>query len=549
MARELGEAPRLLAYPYGRDPSIARRAAAAAGFEAAFTVRADLEWDGDPLSIPRVDPPGDGAHALHEPDEPTGFSVVVPACDRLGILADVVTRLASQTYPEDRYEVVVVDDGSRDDPAPIFAEMPANVRLVRQGDEAFRAGQARQRGADEARHDHLVFLDADVAVEPDFLWHLDWTHRRVPDAVVLGYLSGYNLHDLGYLHTPGQVRGVDLATLPIIPDRSREPTLRGCLDNLDWLEDPWPLTYTGNLSLPKALLARIGGFSDAFVGWGLEDVDLGVRLHRAGARFVFHRFAVGYHVVDPDESGWRNPFREREPTLDRFEGYLTNLAILERRHADDPAVQAYVARSRGDIEETCGRPMTVGIEMGGAASVRPPHHRRLHRVQPGGVPPEELFDRVAYADKIGARTIYLLGGAPAEHRAFLPLLERAREAVDWVSIETLAYPFAEPGRLEAAIDAGLRGVVIVVHALDRAPYEALHGPGTWDAFARGLAALERSDLERAAHLVVTEPTLDRLDETAAALRARELRVEEATVFDPTHVAAVRAATGVEPTLR
>ena len=38
-------------------------------------------------------------------------------------------------------------------------------------------------------NDHLVFLDADVAVDPDFLWHLDWVHRREEDVVLLTVLS------------------------------------------------------------------------------------------------------------------------------------------------------------------------------------------------------------------------------------------------------------------------------------------------------------------------------------------------------------------------
>src|SRR5690606_8369042 len=108
-------------------------------------------------------------------------------------------------------------------------------------DATFRAGQARQWGADHARFDHLAFLDADVAVGSDFLWHLDWVHRRERDAVVLGYLSGYNLHDLGFVHTLADVRGRDVDALSVIPDRSREPTLRACLDNLEWLSDPWSL--------------------------------------------------------------------------------------------------------------------------------------------------------------------------------------------------------------------------------------------------------------------------------------------------------------------
>jgi peptidoglycan/xylan/chitin deacetylase (PgdA/CDA1 family)/glycosyltransferase involved in cell wall biosynthesis len=545
MERELGEAPLLFAYPYGEASELARRAVQDAGFEAAFTVDG-IEWSGDRLRIPRADAMEPETIAS---DGPIGISVVVPAFDRVRILSDVVTRLASLEYPEDRYEVIVVDDGSREDPSPIFREMPANVRLVRQGDDRFRAGQARQRGAGEARFPYLAFLDADVAVGPDFLWHLDWVHQRVPDAVLLGYLSGYNLHDLGHLHTPDGVIGRDLASLPIIPDRSREPTLRRCLDNLDWLEEPWPLTYTGNLSLPASLLASIGGFAGEFVGWGLEDVDLGIRLARAGARFVFSRFALGFHIVDPREPLSRNPFRARAPTREDFAGYLANLERLRRRHEGDPAVARYVERSLADIEETCSKPGTVGIEMGGEARIRTPHHRRLHRVAPGGVPKHELLDRIAYAEKVGARTVYLLGGEPADHPAFFEVLEAAARTVRWVSMETAVHPFAEDELARRARASGLRGAVAIVHAFDREVHEALHGAGTYAMFLRGLDALHEAGVELAAHVVVTPESAATLEPTLIELASRAMKVEEISVLSPELAPLAEAASGRTPTLR
>ncbi len=527
MAKELGEAPAMFAYPFGEAPAIARDAVDAAGYAVAFTVAPQVDWDGDRLRIPRVE--GEPAEPLIEgarEDVPTSFSVVVPAFDRVKILSEVVTRLAKQSYPKDRYEVVVVDDGSREDVAPIFAEMPENVRLVRQGDAAFRAGQARQRGADEARHEVLAFLDADVAVGRDFLWHLDWVHRRVPDVVLLGYLSGYNLHDLGQIHTLDEVRGQDLDALRIIPDRSREPALRATFDHPEWLEDPWTLTYTGNVSLSRRLLARIGGFADEFVGWGLEDLDLGLRLHRAGARFVFSRFAVGFHLTDPREPAPRNPFRRARPTREDFAGYLANLARLEARHPSDPAVAAFAARSRADVDETCSRPHTVGIEVGGAASVRSPWHRQLHRLVPGGVPFHELLDRVAYAEKVGARSVYLLGGAVAEHPRFVELVARARSVVDWVAMRTLVYPFAAPGLAEAARAAGLVAATCEVHTMDPTTHESIHGPGTWPPFRRGLDRLAEAGIERSARVIRTPISSPTHEATLAALAADSIRVDE-----------------------
>ncbi len=551
MDRRLRTAPRLFAYPYGDAPDLAREAVRAARFEAAFTVHPQVTWSGDLLQIPRLDAMAGSEEGpdVEPSDDPIGFSVVVPACDRVRILSDVVTRLASQVYPRNRFEVIVVDDGSSEDPTPIFREMPPNVRLVRQGDGRFRAGQARQRGAEEARFSTIVFLDADVAVGPEFLWHHEYVHQRVRDAVVLGYLSGYNLHDLGHLHTPSSILGRDLAHVPVIPDRSREPTLRRCLDNLDWLEEPWPLTYTGNLSLPKSLLARVGGFADAFVGWGLEDVDLGVRLARAGGRFVFSRFALGYHVVDPDEPTSRNPFRRQRPTREDFAGYLANLELLRRRHANDRAVQEYVARALADIDETCGRPKTVGIEMGGDATVKTRYHQRLHAVQPGGVPTHEILDRSAYAKKIGAETLYMLGGEPAEHPNYYDVLDAAAGAMRWVSMQTLVHSFDFPLIGSVSRDAGLRSVVAMVFAFDREVHEELHGAGTYARFLSGFETFEWAGIEVSAHLVVTRESFPVLEATLRELEQRAIPIVELSVTEAELADAVAKACGRRPTLR
>lgn len=518
LEHELGIEVDQVAYPFGEADERVVQAAERAGYARGFIVG---EGGDSPLRIGRVDP-------LIQPpasEQPIGISVVVPAYERMGILAQVVTRLASQSYPEDRYEVLVVDDGSTSDLSPIFEEMPSNVRMLRRdrSDATFRAGQARQMGAEHARFDMLSFLDADVLVADDFLWHLDWIHQRTPRAAVLGYLSGYNLHDLGFIHTLDSTRG-DLGELATIPDRSREPSLRAHLDHVMWMDDPWTLCYTGNLSLPKALLHEVGGFASDFVGWGLEDVDLGLRLHRAGCEWRFARYARGIHVVDPDEGPPRNPFRKKRPSRADFDGYGDNLERLRRAHAGDAQVEGFVQRANEDVDETVGRPTTVGIECGGAARLRSRYHTALFQVIPGGVPYHEKLDRVAYAEKVGAKCVYLLGGAPAEQDGFLELVQAASAVVDWVSMETLVYPFAQDGFATRAFEKGLRGAVVVVHSFERDVHEELIGE--YDAFVRGLDALADAGIELNARLIVSDATRPSLEATEAELHRRGIDVDE-----------------------
>ncbi len=506
----LGEAPALFAYPYGEDPIDAREAARAAGFSASFTVREDLAWEGDLHAIPRLDGLEAMGRVTPRDGEPLGISVVIPARDRSAMLEETLGRLKEQSYPEALHEVIVVDDGSTEDLRAVVPDDP-RFRLLPTANVggAFRAGQARTRGAAAASHPIVAFLDGDVAVGRDYLWALDWVHRRWDDAVLCGYLSGYNLHDLGHLHTLAQVQGVTpLESIPVIPDRQREPPMRAVLDNIDWLEEPWRLCYTGNLSLPRALFDRIGGFDDAFSGWGLEDLDLGVRLHRAGARWVFSRFAVGYHLVDPSEPAARNPFRRARPSREDFDGFLANLATLKQQHASDQAIARYAARTEEDIAETCGQPDTVGIEFGGAASRRPPFHARLHQLQPGGVSTEELLDRVAYAVKVGAKRLWLLGGEPAEHPGFGAVLDAASRHELRLGLETMAHPFADPSLATRAQRAGLRHATILTFGGDEARHDALVGPGAWAEHLAGVRNLEAAGVHLSAHLVVTPTTAD-----------------------------------------
>lgn len=62
---------------------------------------------------------------------------------------------------------------------------------------------------------------------------------------------------------------------------------------LDRLPAPWRRFWTCNASAQTSQVRAVDGFDEAGNSWGAEDIDLGYRLHRNGARFVLRREACG----------------------------------------------------------------------------------------------------------------------------------------------------------------------------------------------------------------------------------------------------------------
>jgi glycosyltransferase involved in cell wall biosynthesis len=101
---------------------------------------------------------------MAEPLNP--YSVIVPVYNGAETLEVCLTALVGQDYPPERFEVIVVDDGSTDETAAIASRHP--VRLVSLPENRGRI-EARLRGAAEARFETLIFNDVRVAPERELL--------------------------------------------------------------------------------------------------------------------------------------------------------------------------------------------------------------------------------------------------------------------------------------------------------------------------------------------------------------------------------------------
>lgn len=122
------------------------------------------------------------------------IAVVITTYNHVHFLAEAIASAEAQTYPATA--VIVVDDGSTDDPASVTAWFP-NVRLIRQPNQGLPA--ARNTGLRAAEADYVLFLDAD--------------DRLLPDAITAGLACFAACPDCAFVY--GAHRRVDQAGVPL----------------------------------------------------------------------------------------------------------------------------------------------------------------------------------------------------------------------------------------------------------------------------------------------------------------------------------------------
>lgn len=214
------------------------------------------------------------------------LSVVLPTYNRRTQLARVIEALGKQTLPADRFEVVVVSDGSADGTNEYLTTIVTPFELVPVLQENQGVAAARNNGVARARADLILFIDDDVVPVPELMEeHLKELGRD--DEVVV----------LGPMLPPPDVK---LSPWVMWEERMLEKQYR------DMIEGRWAPTarqfYTGNTSLARRHILAAGGFDPNFRR--AEDVELAYRLKDMGLHFVFNPQAVGYHYAERSFESW-----------------------------------------------------------------------------------------------------------------------------------------------------------------------------------------------------------------------------------------------------
>jgi glycosyltransferase involved in cell wall biosynthesis len=220
-------------------------------------------------------------------------SVVIPAYNMDFCLADCLQGLARQSLAAGTFEIILVDDGSRDRTLATAQRLKQelgleNMAIVHQ--ENAGPAAARNHGIRLARGEIVAFLDSDCVPQTGWLEHL-WAPLRDNPAWA----------------------GVEGRTLPA-------PGKRTLLDH--YIDNPGGGFYwTCNIAYRRSLLLEIGGLDEGFPLPSGEDIDLAHRIRQRG-EIGFAPGAVAHHLI------LSRSFRNHLKTARTF----SSMIRLQRKH-------------------------------------------------------------------------------------------------------------------------------------------------------------------------------------------------------------------------
>lgn len=193
-------------------------------------------------------------------------SIIIPTYNRKYILEKCLEALFSQDYPKDKYEIILIDDGSTDGTEQMVKSLSPSCKLhYIKNKKRLGQSKSRNKGIELARGEYIIFVDSDIIVVPEFVReHLEF-HRLYKDVIVNGQL-------------------IYICSLKQVGEKKK---------------GFWDISFssfnTANASVKKEHLIKAGGFDEDLLPYGWQDVELGYRLKKMGLKKKKNKKALAYH--------------------------------------------------------------------------------------------------------------------------------------------------------------------------------------------------------------------------------------------------------------
>lgn len=207
---------------------------------------------------------------------PPKVSVIIPTYSHVGLISETIDSVMAQSLVD--IEIIVVDDGSRDGTALVLADYVERGLIVYHRQENGGVASARNAGLSLAQGEYIAFLDDDDTWPPD---KLEWQVRCLEESAAVLVAGSLCQHGVAAPQLRG---GPDSYVALTVADFFRTN----------------PFGSPGQTLIRRAALECVGGFDPSI--WGVDDLDLWIRLAQIGEIRKYDRLALFYRVHDANAS-------------------------------------------------------------------------------------------------------------------------------------------------------------------------------------------------------------------------------------------------------
>lgn len=227
------------------------------------------------------------------------ISLIIPTYNKYQRLSMILLSLTFQTHNRQDFEVIIVDDGSCDDTkkeVETFQKNYPEINIIYIYQQNMGRAIARNTGIKKANGELIIFLDDDRMVTPTFVEEHARSHGEAENnrVVVLG--KRMNLFISRFEEKYEEIKAEYIKKNDSLYKKAREEYYWRKIKNVLSTSIEWIMFATGNVSIRKDVLIEAGCFNKEFVGWGLEDTELGYRLFKLSVKIVVNENAVNYHI-------------------------------------------------------------------------------------------------------------------------------------------------------------------------------------------------------------------------------------------------------------
>jgi chondroitin synthase len=238
-----------------------------------------------------------------------GVSIVIPVYNRSIEVDYVLAGLKHQSYPKELMEVVIADDGSKEDISIVYSKYKKyfSIKYCRQEDKGYRLAEARNMGIKNASYDNIIILDSDAIPNEQLVEkYMEYFHvnRNIAMFGLRYYVSVANLDPDSY----AQDKNLILKAEKIQSENTVATTNGETGYSSDWREEhikktngaksealPYRFLVGANCAFTREVFDRVDGYCTDFRDWGYEDQEFGYRLQKAGVYFLALEDNYVYH--------------------------------------------------------------------------------------------------------------------------------------------------------------------------------------------------------------------------------------------------------------